>query len=166
VVLKWLRVQDAQLYKVQVARDSLFTDTVKTGNTAALTFNFFPMDKDTTYYWRVKANNGGHWSTSNGWHFNTVKRPEPPNTTGLAKALQSTERVVFPNPSRDKFIFANTKFGEVIEVYDLSGRMVKKVQAKDKSTTVDLSDQAKGNLIYKISFEHNVITEGNIILNN
>jgi peptidyl-prolyl cis-trans isomerase B (cyclophilin B) len=76
VVLKWLKVQDAVFYHLDVSLDSLFQkDTIRSVDLAGQQYALNPLMGDTVYYWRVKANNGGHISTSQVWHFRTQPGP-------------------------------------------------------------------------------------------
>ncbi|MBK7888594.1 MAG: T9SS type A sorting domain-containing protein [Bacteroidetes bacterium] len=69
----WTTVADAVLYTAEFATDSLFTNIVlsRTSGTNSSTASALP--GSSTYYWRVKSNNGGHESVySPYWKFTTV----------------------------------------------------------------------------------------------
>src|SRR5207253_7877192 len=111
--------------------DSLFNDTVKSVDLTGLIYNMVNLPPATKYYWRVRANNGGHYSESPIWHFTTTRTI---NTTGIAtNSLAGDKPLVFPNPSRDKFTFSNINKGDMIEITDLAGRLIFEGVAKDKS---------------------------------
>ncbi len=73
--LRWRPVADAMLYGVQVATDSTFAtgllrDVTLSQLDSSLTLPVLP--PATTYYWRVRANNGGSLSAwSAPWRFRT-----------------------------------------------------------------------------------------------
>ena len=165
VVLKWNKVQDAVYYRLDVALDSLFNDTVKSMDINALAYGLYPLIKDTVYYWRVKTNNGGHITPSKTWHFRTGAKPVL-NPIGVVEMDASKQRAVFPNPSRDGFTFTNTNPGEVIEIYSLDGRLIKSHAVKDRSVKLDTSDMIKGNYLYTIKSGQTKITEGSLVLAN
>lgn len=76
VMLKWNKVQDAVFYHLDVSLDSLFSkDTVKSIDLAGLQYGLTPLKGGRDYYWRVKANNGGHISSSGVWRFQTEPTP-------------------------------------------------------------------------------------------
>lgn len=77
-----------------------------------------------------------------------------------ATALINTEEVdfqqnivnVFPNPATD-FIRFESKEGEQIssiELFDLSGRLIQRIEPKNNSYSLDVSQQATGMYIFKV----------------
>ncbi len=81
-VLTWTAVPGANSYRVEVARDSLFTNIV-TGVGNITTVNYVVpvsvLSYGTKYYWRVNAtNNNGTGSWSAIWNFTTVSPPAAP----------------------------------------------------------------------------------------
>lgn len=85
--LNWLIVEGAENYRVQVAKDSLFTNIVVNDSTA---FNRYEqmtaLDGNTKYYWRVRSqNSAGSSAYSNFWSFTTRT-----GTSGLAINLPVT----------------------------------------------------------------------------
>jgi cyclophilin family peptidyl-prolyl cis-trans isomerase len=171
VILKWAKVNDAQFYYLEVARDSLFTDTVRTKYLTPLTYGLYPLDADTMYYWRVSANNGGHTSTSPVWRFRTVAAPkdttsQDTSSTGIRALIFGGKRVVYPNPSGGTFIFANNVPGDVIEIYDALGRKVLQQTAKDQNHTITMKNYANGRYSYRIISGGRQVMEGHLVLDN
>ncbi len=163
VVLKWNKVNDGIFYRLDVARDSLFTDTVKSIDVAGLTNNVLFLPPGKKFFWKVKVNNGGFYKDSQIWSFTTAKTEV--NTTQIKTILPVSDKpMVFPNPGRDKFTFANINAGDLIEIFDLSGRLVQKVTASDKTVVVELPYTAKGSYLYRISSNNHEIQKGKVIL--
>lgn len=66
VTFQWRPVDGAELYRLQVARDTafntvVFEEDVEGDKTALTVADFFPVDEQ-TYFWRVLARNEGGWS--------------------------------------------------------------------------------------------------------
>ena len=81
-VLTWTAVPGANSYRVEVARDSLFTNIVTSvGNITTVNYvvPVSVLSYGTQYYWRVNAtNNNGTGSWSAIWNFTTVSPPAAP----------------------------------------------------------------------------------------
>ena len=72
-VFSWTPVPSAVLYNVQIASDSLFTTIVDSKNAGLSQMGTFHFPGSADYYWRVRTNNGGHFSPwSNYWKFTAV----------------------------------------------------------------------------------------------
>ncbi len=85
----WSDVNSAVLYTLEFSTDSLFTTIAHTRN-AGVNFALMPaLLGSTTYYWRVKSNNGGHESAySNVYSFNSATASAqliypPDSSTGI-----------------------------------------------------------------------------------
>ncbi|MDI1355903.1 MAG: T9SS type A sorting domain-containing protein [bacterium] len=72
--------------------------------------------------------------------------------------------MVFPNPGRDKFTFANVSPGDLIEITDLSGKLVHQQIAKDKMAAVELPYVAKGAYLYRITRNSKEVLRGKLVL--
>ena len=75
---KWTAVQSAVLYTLEISTDSLFS-TIAFEKTVGLTQAIaMSLPGSHIYYWRVKANNGGHVSAySPVWKFTSVTAAPP-----------------------------------------------------------------------------------------
>jgi peptidyl-prolyl cis-trans isomerase B (cyclophilin B) len=162
--LKWGSVKDGIIYGIEVSRDSLFnsTDTVfSVASTAAYIKN---LKGYSTYYWRVKTNNGGHFSPwSQTWKFTTA--PEIIDETGLVTISPEHKIKIFPNPSTDKFYFENLNSADKIEIFDVSGKKILNAVALETSLEIDLSKQAKGIYTYRIVRRQNQLQQGKLFVN-
>jgi hypothetical protein len=151
--LKWLAQPDGILYDVQYSQDSTFSATTYTGNTGNLYF-YIPagLPSNTKYFWRVRTNNGGHFSAySPAWHFTTAA---PLSDIGLKKNYKKeAEIVVFPNPCNGIFNLSGVEKGNLIEIRDLNGKLVYQNTAKENSMTIDLSGKTLG--VYELSIRKN-----------
>lgn len=81
--LKWNTAPTATSYRVQVAKDPLFSELVV--DESGLTNNILvlsDLDFETLYYWRVRSVNvGGSSSFTQSWRFETEAQPQlPPGT--------------------------------------------------------------------------------------
>jgi hypothetical protein len=78
--LAWGAVANATSYRVQVAKDSAFSQIVSDiPNVTALTLNVSGLSPATTYYWRVNATGptgSSDWSST--WSFTTSAAPVSP----------------------------------------------------------------------------------------
>jgi hypothetical protein len=144
-MFKWNNVPGAVIYTLEIASDSLFTNivkTVETGNLLTYISNTFA--SNTQYFWRVIANNGGHYSNySNIWDFGAA------TTNTLVTGISSnnapvSELTVYPNPSNSRFTISGLAIGDQVDVYDLQGKLIYQAKAKETLHTIDLEAQPKG----------------------
>jgi peptidyl-prolyl cis-trans isomerase B (cyclophilin B) len=164
VQLKWARVTDGIIYHVDVARDSLFTDTVKSFNTASYSYNATQLPYGTIYYWKIKVNNGGFFTDSEVRHFRTKNRPQAPNTTGLNPSKGSAAPSVYPNPSKDKFVFRGLENAHYLLITDVEGRLISRHDVNKKELEIDLSDRPSGVYFYSIYGVSGLLLEGKLSL--
>lgn len=164
VQVKWNYVGGGIIYHVEVARDSLFQDTVATHDVAINYYNVTGLDTNTVYYWHVNVNNGGHFSAySPTWTFRT----KSPNLiiTGLDQnSAGNTALRVFPNPSSGKFSFENVERGSKLQIFDSSGRLVSEAIAGEGPLSVDLTKKEKGEYFYKLSDNAGGLQSGKLIV--
>ncbi|MBI3766823.1 MAG: T9SS type A sorting domain-containing protein, partial [Ignavibacteriales bacterium] len=76
--MSWAAVSCATSYRVQVSSTSGFTDLVYNNDVGGTSVQLAPLTEGTTYFWRVKANNGsvsGGWSYS--YQFTTIGPSQP-----------------------------------------------------------------------------------------
>jgi len=162
LLLKWNAVKDAIIYTLEVADDAGFTSIVKTLETANLSaYISNGLMTDTKYYWHVKVNNGGHFSPwSTVWTFDTSI-----DAVGISTNKKASEKImVFPNPSQGKFTFSNLERGNVVQIYDISGKLISENPAKDTSLVIDLEGKNKGVYFYKIISGAKEVSQGKLIV--
>lgn len=160
-ILGWQAVSDAILYRVEVAGDSLFTDSIAYFNTADLYYNLNGLQDYGTYYWRVRTNNGGHfspWSPMHRFHTTWVL------TGAAANGPANTTIAVFPNPSAGKFNFSGMEKGSKLRVFDMNGRLVHETIAKENNITLDLDGKEKGVYFYQVSNQQKELQRGKLVV--
>ena len=73
-------------------------------------------------------------------------------STKLPAATNETSVDIYPNPASDYMIVYNYKVeSRVVYIYDINGRLLKKVIGKEMATRVNISDLANGVYIIKIA---------------
>jgi peptidyl-prolyl cis-trans isomerase B (cyclophilin B) len=160
LLLKWNAVRDAVLYQVEVAEDAGFTQLLPVSETSNLSVYISTgLQPGNLYYWRVRANNGGHlsdWSPT--WTFDTSL-----DLVGLSSETQPSSAVrVFPNPGSGRFLMQNLEKGSRVEVYDVSGKLVYQEVSAGAEVLIDLEGRAKGVYSYTVSGEK--VVRGRLIL--
>ncbi|MDO8998474.1 MAG: peptidylprolyl isomerase [Bacteroidota bacterium] len=164
VLLKWNAVSDGIIYHVDVSTDSTFAIITNSVNTGNLLF-VFPsgLPSNTKYFWRVKTNNGGHFSTfSPVWRFTTI---DPNYGVGIQKNTSTINYpLIYPNPSTGKFTFSDLEKGNIIEIFDITGKLILEVIAKENLTIIDLEGKEKGVYTYRISNLNKEVRQGKLIL--
>lgn len=161
-LLKWNNVSDGIIYNVQVSTDSTFTTVNVSGNTGGLLYVLSPnLLGDTKYFWRVRTNNGGHfsvWSTPR--YFKTTKLD-----VGIKDNMLTMEApVVYPNPGTGNFTFSNIKKGNSIEVFDLNGKLIYETTAEADTVSIDINGAAKGVYIYRVMSAEGNTRQGKLLL--
>lgn len=101
ITLKWNRNSQAINYGLEVATDSLFTNKIFSDTTLTDTFKtFLKLQKETWYYWRVKAISSYSSSDWSGvWKFKTLPNSAPQPVQLLFPARDS----VLINPQNIQF---------------------------------------------------------------
>lgn len=164
VILKWNAQSDGIIYTVNLSTDSTFatgTTTLNTGN--LLYVSSAPFPPNTKYFWRVKTNNGGHYSVFSP--VRSFKTMAPASGVGIKQnTLASQKPIISPNPSSGKFTFSNIEKGQAIEVYDVTGKLIYKTTVKDTTVTLDLENENKGLYTYRLTNNSNVIHQGKLII--
>lgn len=157
--LRWYAVSDAIYYHLEVSTDSLFSTFFKSIDVANLLFNVTSLVPATTYYWRVKTNNGGHWSPySTVWNFTTA------GTVGIQSYNENNKIIVSPNPSNGQFRFSNLEKENIIEIYDITGKVIYQTVSKNNIHSVDLSGKDKGFYFYKITKAGKEVQQGKLVV--
>jgi len=157
-VISWVALNDGILYNLQVSTDSTFATThtdVTVGNTSRLVSG---LTLGTTYYWRVRSNNGGDTSAfSQWWCFNT-------SPTGIETNASLSPVTVAPNPGDGHFVFYDMEVGNTVEIFDLTGRLVSSNVATGSSCSVDLSAYNTGLYFYVIRNEGVKVQQGKLLV--
>lgn len=138
--LKWLMDSNAVSYDVQVSSDTNCINILTSGNTSDEIINFTGMEKNTTYYWRVrgKINNQfvGPWSDV--WRFSTEPNPVNLNDQNTDNLIQ-----IYPNPSND-VLNVITKEDYQVQIINALGQMVLQQTTNDGMTQIDVSRLSSG----------------------
>ncbi len=87
-IFEWTTAPDAVKYRMEFSTDSTFSTLLFWKDAPLDTSKVYGFPSLATVYWRVKADNGGHYSTSNVFSFNTPTAApvliSPPNAaTGV-----------------------------------------------------------------------------------
>lgn len=159
--LKWKAVSDGIIYNVEVSHDSTFATTDTAYNVGSTLANFNHMAGNTRYYWRVRTNNGGHFSQwTQAWRFHTAGQ-----TTGLASVAANDNNIrVFPNPGDEHFNFVNLNPGSRILVYDETGKLVSDTVSTTRSYHLTLPPKAKGYYTYSVHLNNREVAKGKLLL--
>jgi len=144
-VLKWFTQVDGIVYELEIATDSLFTNIVKKIESSSSTYNVSGLTPLTKYYWRMRTNNGGQFSSySEVWNFyvSAVGIDDIGTNTNVIKTV--------PNPSNGIFTIENILPGSLIEITTSEGKLIWHTKCKESTTSINISNQAKGIYFYKI----------------
>ncbi|MCW3075716.1 MAG: hypothetical protein JWO32_325 [Bacteroidetes bacterium] len=162
IMFQWNSVSDGIIYHFDLSTDSTFStinNSYNTSNLVAVTPNYFP--PNTKYYWRVRTNNGGHFSA-----FSPVRNFKTAvSDVGIKKNMAAKQTLlIYPNPGNGKFTFNNILKGDLVEIFDLEGRLVYKCVAKEVNMIVDLEGREKGVYTYKVIGNSSSVLSGKLIL--
>jgi len=161
--LKWTNVSDGIIYSLEVSVDPTFASVDDSVKTALPSFNYNTiLTGNTWYYWRVRVNNGGHFSPwSQVYRFHTVGE-----TTGIPALTALSKKIVAsPNPGSGSFEFGNLTPGMVVKIFDGSGRLVSETTATAPNHKIHMNDAVKGTYFYKIYLGSVPAAKGRLILN-
>lgn len=158
-LLKWNAQPDGIIYTVQVATDSIFTNIVKQVNVGNTQYSATGLTPLTKYYWRVKTNNGGHFSNySDVWSFYV-------SAVGVDEMRAKEEVVIVsPNPSKGLFTFSNLEKNNVIVISDVHGKIISSTPSDGNSFTLDLSALSKGVYFYSVIQDNNTEAQGRVVV--
>ena len=156
-ILKWNAQYDGIIYHIQVSTDSTFATTHRNVDVGTNQYTVSALTPG-KYFWRVYTNNGGSISAySSPWYFYVTG-------TGIEDQVATTPISVYPNPSAGKFLFSNLEDESTIEVVDITGKSIFKTVSKNTTTTVDLTNKAKGIYFYSVSTKNKRVQQGKIIV--
>ena len=157
--VKWTSVSDAIIYHLDVSTDSLFATTFisKDVPPTPIFSSVTGLQGSTTYYWRVKSCNGGHWSAySPVWNFSTTMNAGV-NDLAFEKAGYRLDQNI-PNPSRGqttiKYVVPDRQVVS-IKLFDIAGNEIATLlnEQKDKGEyqlTLDLNAYSSGTYFYQM----------------
>ena len=159
--LGWSPVSDGIIYRVEVAGDSLFTDSIAYINTAEVYYSLGGLQDYATYYWRVRTNNGGHFSPWSPVHrFHTTW-----DLTGVpSQTAANTKISVFPNPSNGQFNFSGLEKGNKLRLFDMNGKLVYESVIKENTLTLNLEGKEKGIYFYQVSSQQKELQRGKLVV--
>jgi hypothetical protein len=86
------------------------------------------------------------------------------NSIGLAEDENYILPNLFPNPTNGIFTISNLKPNAVIEIIDITGRIVFKTQTKNENITIHLNDVEKGIYVYKIIDKQGFVQSGKVVV--
>lgn len=123
--LRWRKVSDAMLYRLQVATDEAFTTIVADSSVRQIDSNIIvtKLLSGTTYYWRVMANNGGNASEYSSIRKFTIE--------SLSAEFENHFKIefndVYPNPVKESATIGfslSEPTNVTLTVLDILGRKV------------------------------------------
>ncbi len=151
LVLDWNNTSNTTFYEIQYSTDVQFVSPVSSTTTvsSAIINN---LDFNTTYYWRVRSNDGNSYSSwSVVWSFTTI------SNIGITE--QVVDFKMYPNPVNDRI---NIEFkgtsNRQISLFDYVGNLVYHSETTSELVSLDVKMLKSGNYILKIQEETSVYT--------
>lgn len=83
---------------------------------------------------------------------------------GIDEVGATSRYSVYPNPSSGQVSFDGVVENDVVEVMDITGRMILSEKSHSNKYTIDLGDKARGLYFYRITDDQGRIQQGKIIL--
>ena len=154
LILNWSSASDAISYILQVSERSDFGSfIVNEKNIITTSKEISGLQPNTTYFWRVNAENisgKGKWSEM--WNFTTLKPEEVDNINSLSTVQ------IYPNPAKDNLFIKGLREKNIsVLILTLDGKLIKKTNTEGDNS-VDISDIRQGAfLIHLINSESFVI---------
>ena len=165
--LEWEPAERAESYHLQLSGNSDFDNMVANDSTVTESSLSLAdsLQEDTTYWWRVKAENtGGSSDWSDSWSFTTqtITSSEEPDELPDDLILKQN----YPNPFNSATVieFVLPESGEVsLKIYDTVGRKVEvlidgSVEAGQHQVTFEAENLTSGVYIYQLETENAVRT--------
>lgn len=93
----------------------------------------------------------GNFSSYNGTARNVIVRLNPVVTSTLS--VLNTEKkqlTIYPNPAQNFVTISNIKTGSVVELYDMTGKLLKTTKALGNSVTLDTTNHQNGIYLVKV----------------
>ncbi|MDY4933459.1 MAG: T9SS type A sorting domain-containing protein [Candidatus Onthomorpha sp.] len=73
-----------------------------------------------------------------------------PSTSGLSEAELASTCSIYPNPANNEAVVLSNFRVEAVEIYDMSGRMVRREEVSAYELHLDLQSLASGSYVFKI----------------
>ncbi len=135
-ILEWDAFPETNSYQIEIAPDDSFVNLVASGNTAATNFTVpTPLDYNSTYFWRIIAENECGNTTSTPSSF----------TTEVDVAINELEGNTFqitPNPSNGQLAIVFAKALDTnlaIEVYGINGKLLQQSNYNNGINTIPMA---------------------------
>jgi cyclophilin family peptidyl-prolyl cis-trans isomerase len=158
-LLKWFLQPDGIVYHLEIATDSLFTNMIKNIESSGSLYNVTGLSSLTKYYWRVKSNNGGHFSNySEVWNFYV-------SGVGIDEIVDNSNNIIVaPNPGKGIFTFQHLVIGSHLTILNVEGKVVFDSPCSDSNLPVDLSNKPKGIYFYKVKTLDGFMEKGKLVV--
>jgi len=152
LVLDWNNTSNTTFYEYQYATEVTFASPVSATTTVSSVI-INGLSYNTSYYWRVRSNDGNDYSAwSTVWSFTTDE------FSGITE--HSYEFKLYPNPTQEyvnlKFANSNSKR---VDIYNLLGARVWSSETNEKTIQVDLRNLPSGLYVIKINEDSKIISK-------
>lgn len=135
IQIDWDDVSEVSGYEIQYSSDSTFytsTITIQTINSDTILTDLEPSTK---YFWRVRTIGGDYKNIFNDiWNFTVQDK-----ATGILKQPLINEYKIYPNPAKEQFIIETSLKVEAINIFSLSGILVKSFISQDSYSISSLN---------------------------
>ncbi len=164
-VYTWIEVEGVSEYEFWIDIDETFSNPEMFTVDVPTMQCQSPLDKNTSYYWKVRGIAGADLSEwSETWSFTTE------GAIGIDEQFNSDAVIIYPNPGNGEFNLYINSFGAdnyLIKVVDISGKLIYETEVNCQAgsnyipITLDNVDKGTYNLI--ISNKEKVVTKRLII---
>lgn len=164
---KWLAVNDAESYDLQVSLSEDFSDLVL--DVAGIQDTSYMLNDllahETVYYWRVKAKAAepiieSEWSTP--WKFIAKESL----TVGIEESFNKVS--IYPNPANSELmiIIPDHLYIDEVEIYDLVGRVIthNKIHVENRKVVLDVGSLPRGSHIILFKQKSGIRLKERIVL--
>ena len=154
---KWFASTGDIMYQMEVSTDSMFSTLFLNKKVTTAYNTVTGLQGSTTYYWRIKATNGGNWSGySPTWHFSTTMNSGV-HDLAFEKSGYKLEQNT-PNPANGQTVIKYTVPGKErisITLFDAEGRVAavwvdEEKNKGDHLVVVDLTKYSAGTYFYRM----------------